>query len=78
MGEERSKGKLWPTMRQESESALLSPTQYQKPEEEKLRTKIPGAYYGYNPLGAERVAYSRGEQTPPDPKANFFLGFNIQ
>ncbi|NOT57899.1 MAG: isopenicillin N synthase family oxygenase [Deltaproteobacteria bacterium] len=44
------------------------------PEEEKLRSKIPGIYYGYNPLGAERVAYSRGEQTPPDLKANFSLG----
>jgi isopenicillin N synthase-like dioxygenase len=44
------------------------------PEAEKLRSKVPGIYYGYNPLGAERVAYSRGEQTPPDLKANFSLG----
>ncbi|MGE0824027.1 MAG: isopenicillin N synthase family dioxygenase [Candidatus Binatia bacterium] len=45
------------------------------PEEEKLRClTIPGTYFGYNPVGAERVAYSRGEKTPPDLKANFSFG----
>jgi len=45
------------------------------PEEEKLRYyTVPGTYFGYNPVGAERVAYSRGEKTPPDLKANFTLG----
>ena len=35
---------------------------------------VPGTYFGYNPIGAERVAYSRGEKTPPDLKANFTFG----
>ena len=44
-------------------------------EEEKLRySTVPGTYFGYNPIGAERVAYSRGEKTPPDLKANFTFG----
>src|SRR5262245_5272148 len=42
------------------------------PEEEKLRYhSVPGTYLGYNPMGSERVAYSRGEKTPPDLNANF-------
>ena len=45
------------------------------PEEEKLRSfTVPGTYFGYNPVGAERVAYSRGDKTPPDLKANFTFG----
>ena len=45
------------------------------PEEEKLRYHgVPGTYLGYNPLGSERVAYSRGEKTPPDLNANFSIG----
>ena len=44
------------------------------PEEEKLRYKVPRTYFGYNPVGSEYVAYSRGEKAPPDLKANFTLG----
>lgn len=45
------------------------------PEEEKLRYRPSlGTYCGYNPVGAERVAYSRGEKTPSDLKANFTQG----
>src|SRR5262249_15390383 len=45
------------------------------PEEEKLRyLTSPGTFFGYNPVGAERVAYSRGDKTPPDLKANFTFG----
>ena len=45
------------------------------PEEEKLRhVTAPGTFFGYNPVGAERVAYSRGDKTPPDLKANFTFG----
>lgn len=44
-------------------------------EEEKLRCHgVPGTYLGYNPMGSERVAYSRGEKTPPDLNANFTIG----
>ena len=45
------------------------------PEEEKLRCNgVPSTYLGYNPMGSERVAYSRGENTPPDLNANFTIG----
>jgi isopenicillin N synthase-like dioxygenase len=42
------------------------------PEEEKLRYhNVPGTFMGYNPLAAERVAYSHGIETAPDLKANY-------
>ena len=45
------------------------------PEEEKLRYhNVPGTFMGYNPLAAERVAYSHGIETAPDLKANFTVG----
>ena len=45
------------------------------PEAEKLRYhEVSGTYLGYNPMGSERVAYSRGEKTPPDLNANFTIG----
>lgn len=45
------------------------------PEDEKLRChNVPGTFMGYNPLAAERVAYSHGIETAPDLKANFSLG----
>jgi isopenicillin N synthase-like dioxygenase len=45
------------------------------PEAEKLLYHaVPGTYLGYNPVGSERVAYSRGEKTPPDLNANFTVG----
>src|SRR5437867_4237613 len=48
---------------------------FELPEEEKLRYHgVPGTSLGYNPLGSERVAYSRGEKTPPDLNANFSIG----
>jgi isopenicillin N synthase-like dioxygenase len=44
------------------------------PDVEKMRYHDAfGTYQGYNPLGLERVAYSRGEETPPDLKACFTL-----
>src|SRR5215475_14043753 len=45
------------------------------PEDEKLRSwHVPGTFMGYNPLAAERVAYSHGIETAPDLNANFSLG----
>jgi isopenicillin N synthase-like dioxygenase len=45
------------------------------PEAEKLRSHaVPGTYLGYNPVGSERVAYSRGEKTPPDLNGNLTVG----
>ena len=45
------------------------------PEEEKLHYhNVPGTFMGYNPLAAERVAYSHGIETAPDLKANFTVG----
>jgi isopenicillin N synthase-like dioxygenase len=44
------------------------------PEDEKLRYhNVPGTFMGYNPLAAERVAYSHGIETAPDLKANYTL-----
>lgn len=50
-------------------------TFFDLPEAEKLRYHaVPGTYLGYNPVGSERVAYSRGEKTPPDLNENFTNG----
>lgn len=44
------------------------------PEDEKLRChNVPGTFMGYNPLAAERVAYSHGIETAADLKANYTL-----
>lgn len=42
--------------------------------EKRLCHDVPGTFLGYNPLGAERVAYSHGIETAPDLKANFTVG----
>ena len=45
------------------------------PEDEKLRCcDVPRTFLGYNPLGAERVAYAHHDESAPDLKANFTVG----
>ena len=45
------------------------------PEDEKrICHNVPGTFLGYNPLAAERVAYSHGIETAPDLKANYTIG----
>ena len=45
------------------------------PEDEKLRyCDVPKTFMGYNPLGAERVAYAHHDESAPDLKANFSIG----
>ena len=44
-------------------------------EEEKLRyCDVPNTFLGYNPLGAERVAYAHHDESAPDLKANYTVG----
>ena len=48
---------------------------FRLPVDEKLALAIPdGDAYGYGPFAAERLAASRGEQTPPDLKETFSVG----
>ena len=45
------------------------------PEDEKLRyCEVPRSFMGYNPVGAERVAYAHHDESAPDLKANFTMG----
>ena len=45
------------------------------PEDEKLRyCQVPHSFMGYNPVGAERVAYAHHDESAPDLKANFTMG----
>ncbi len=45
------------------------------PEDEKLRyCDVPRTFMGYNPLGAERVAYAHNDESAPDLKTNFTMG----
>ena len=45
------------------------------PEDEKLRyCQVPRSFMGYNPVGAERVAYAHHDESAPDLKANFTMG----
>ncbi len=45
------------------------------PEDEKLRyCEVPHSFMGYNPVGAERVAYAHHDESAPDLKANFTMG----
>lgn len=44
-------------------------------EDEKLRySNVPTTFMGYNPLGAERVAYAHNDDSAPDLKTNFTMG----
>jgi isopenicillin N synthase-like dioxygenase len=45
------------------------------PEDEKLDyCEVPRSFMGYNPVGAERVAYAHHDESAPDLKANFTMG----
>ncbi len=44
------------------------------PEDEKLRCCDEQNFLGYNPLGAERVAYAHHDESGPDLKTNFTAG----